>query len=199
MNDAMYWTKVGAIGQVAAAIATFAAVCVSLWLARSERRANVKAGAGLRLLIPGDSSPFEDRIAIHITNFGMRAVRISNLGWRTGWLKHGPKWLKFQHAVQTFNNPVISNPRLPFDLGPGLDVTFYVSPDAFKKTDEVRDTFFCRKLPWEANPSRTKVCLMVFIIAAKAVVTRVEPDLESFLATGVIANGADKLHKARRT
>ena len=198
MNDSAFWTMVGAIGQVAAAIATFAAVCVSLWLAHSERRVHIRVRAGLRLLFAGDGSPFEDVIAVHVTNHGLRPVRISSVGWRTGWLKRGPKWLAFQNAVQKFDVPIsaISSPRPPCDLGPGQEVTFYVSPDPFKRGGEIRDTFFSRHVPWRVKSFPTKICVVVFLVAAKAKVMRVERGLEAFLATGVIVNGADKANKA---
>lgn len=198
-NDSLLlWAKVGAIGQVAAAVATFAAVCVSLWLAHSERRANIKVRAGLRFQFAGDGSPFEDVISIQITNYGLRPVRISSVGWRTGWLRYGPKWLAFQHAIQQFDRPVsaMSSPTLPFDLGPGQEMTLYIPPEPFKKDGETRIAFFNRRIPLRKGPSPTKVCVVVFAVASKAVVTRVERGLEKFLATGVIENGAEKANAA---
>lgn len=56
-------TQVSAIGQVAGAFATVAAVIVALWIALSERRPNIKLRAGLRLIIPGDGSPATDIVA----------------------------------------------------------------------------------------------------------------------------------------
>lgn len=196
--EALFWEKVAALGQVAGAIATFAAVCVSLWLARSERRAHVRARAGLRMIFAGDGSPFEDVISVQVTNHSLRSARISSVGWRTGWMKYGPRWLAFQHAVQKFDRPIssISSPRPPFDLGPGQEVTFYLSPEPFKKGGEWRNSFFNRHFPWRQNPSPAKICTVVSIVASKAVVTRVERSLESFLATGVIANGAEKANQA---
>ncbi len=194
MDQTLVWTKVAAIGQVAGAIATFAAVWVSLWLARSERRPHIKAQAGLRLLFDGYGSPFEDTISIRITNHGLRPVRISSLGWRTGWLGRGPKWLAFQHAVQTCNSPMAGQAP-PFDLGPGQDASLNLPTEPFKKVGEMRDTFFNRKLPWKAKPSPTKICVVVSIVASKAVVTRVERNLETFLATGIIAAGAAEANK----
>ncbi len=198
MGESTLWTKIAAIGQVAAAIATFVAVWVSLWLAHTERRAHVKVRAGLRLLFAGDGSPFEDAIVIQITNCGLRPVRVASVGWRTGWLRRGPKWLAFQHAMQKFDLPIstMSTPTPPFDLGPGQEVTLNISPEPFKKEGEIRDTFFKRRVPWRRNPPATKICVVVFIVAAKAIVVRVEPTLEKFLATGEIANGADKANKA---
>lgn len=198
--EALFWEKVAALGQVAGAIATFAAVCVSLWLAHSERRAHLKVRAGLQMTFVGDGSPFEDVISIKITNHGLRPTHISQVGWRTGWVQCGPRWLAFQYAAQMFDHPisVISGPRPPFGLGPGEEATLILSPEPFKKGGEMRDTFFNRHFPWRQNSSPAKICTVVSIVASKAVVTRVERSLESFLATGVIAGGADKANKATK-
>lgn len=194
MDQTLFWIKVAAIGQVAGAIATFAAVCVSLWLARTERRPRIKVQAGLRLLIAGDGSPFEDTISIHIANHGLRSVHIASLGWRTGWMRRSPKWWAFQHAIQTSIAPMAGQAP-PFDLGPGKEVSVQLSTEPFKKDGEIRDTFFNRKLPWRASPSPTKICVVVYISASKSVVARVEPALEAFLATGMIATGAAAANK----
>jgi hypothetical protein len=199
VDETLFWTKVTALGQIAGAVATFVAVLVALWIARTERRASIKVSAGLRLTFAGDGSPFEDKILIRITNHGLRPVRVSAVGWRTGWVKFGPKWLKFQHAVQKFDHPVslMTSPTPPpFDLGPGQEVSLLLSPDPFKKPGELRDTFFNRRLPLRRKVSPTKICVVVSMVAAKASVTRVEKGLEKFLATGVIADGADKANKA---
>jgi hypothetical protein len=198
VDETLFWTKVAALGQVGGAVATFAAVVVALWIARSERRAHIKAHAGLRITFAGDGSPFEDAISIGITNDGLRSVRISSIGWRTGWLRHGPKWLKFQYAYQKFDHPVslMTGPGPPFDLGPGQERTLLLPTSTHQERTELRDTFFNRRLPFRKTVSPTKICVLISIVAAKPSVTRVERALESFLATGVMADGADKANKA---
>lgn len=44
----LFWTKVAAIGQVAGAIATAAAVIVSLWIAFHGRKPRLKLTVGMR-------------------------------------------------------------------------------------------------------------------------------------------------------
>jgi hypothetical protein len=83
----------------------------------------------------------------------------------------------------------------PFELGPGQEASVQLTPAPFKKDGELSTTFFNRKRPWRAEPSATKICVVVFISASKPVVARVEPDLETFPATGIIAGGADKANK----
>jgi len=198
MEESILWAKVGAIGQVAGAFATFLAVCVSLWLARSERRVNVKARAGLSVLVAGDGSPFEDIISIQIANHGFQPIRVSSIGWRTGWWRYWPKWLKFQYAIQKLDLPVsgMSGPRPPFDLGPRQEVSIHIPPDPFKNEGDLRDDFFNRHFPWKRECSPTKICIVVYVVASKAVITRVERDLEDFLASGKITGGAQKLNDA---
>ncbi len=198
MDESLWWTKVAALGQVAGAIATLAAVLVSLWLAQSERRAYIKVRAGLRITFAGDGSPFEHVISILITNHGLRPVRVSTVGWRTGWSQFGPKWIKFQYAMQKFDRPVsmIASPSPPFDLAPGQEVSLYLAPETFKERPQLRDEFFNRRLPFRRHVTPTKICVEVHLVAAKKAVTQVEKGLEVFLATGIIANGAEKANKA---
>ncbi len=190
----LLWTQVGAIGQVAGAIATAAAVIVSLWIVQSERRAQIKIWAGLMVTVAGDGSPFEDIITIRIANHGLRRVHITTVGWRTGWLSFGPAWLKHQYAVQMFDRPVsqITSPRPPFDLEPGREIALYLTPDTYIERPDMREEFFNRKRPFASKASPTKVCVHVSMVAAKAVSQRVKPTLEKFLATGAIEGGAAK-------
>jgi hypothetical protein len=199
MDESLFWAQVAAIGQVAGAAATFAAVLVSLWIAHSERRAHIKARCGLRLSVIGDGSPFEDVIQMVITNYGLRAVRVSSIGWRTGWIAFGPKWLKFQHAMQKFDHPISAMSLTvipPFDLAPGQEVSMTLLPEPFTKATELRKEFFNREMPITKKLIATKVCLMVSLVAAKAVTTRVEKNLEHFLASGEIRGGAAKANAA---
>jgi hypothetical protein len=195
MDDAiLFWTQVGAIGQLVGAIATAAAVIVSLWVVQSDRRAQIKIWASLMVTFAGDGSPYEDVIVIRITNHGLRLVRVTTVGWRTGWWSSGPSWLRYKHAVQMFDRPVsqLSSPSPPFDLEPGREISLYLQPDTYTERPDLRDEFFNRKLPLASKGTPTKVCVHVSMVAAKAVTTRVRPTLEKFLATGVIEDGAAK-------
>ena len=114
-------------------------------------------------------------------------------------MSRGPKWLKFQYAMQNFETPISTLTSVvtpPFDLGSGEEVFIQLPPDLFRRDGKMREEFFCRHFPWRDNPSRTKVCATVFLVAAKNSVTRIEGGLEEFLASGVIANGADKANAA---
>jgi hypothetical protein len=87
-ETALYWTKVAAIGQVAGAVATAAAVMVSLWIALHGRKPRIKLVVGKRLVI-GGGIPELSVLMFNIANAGERPVHINGIGWRTGWLYWG--------------------------------------------------------------------------------------------------------------
>lgn len=188
-SSMLFWTQVSAIGQAVGALATAAAVIVALWIALSERRPNIKLRAGLRLIIPGDGSPATDVVAFEIENRGMRTVRISGIGWQTGWTRRGPDWLRQQLALQ---NPNSYSPSLPFDLAPGQRLTVYVEPSSLGKTNI---EFFTRKLPFQTMRKPANVRAVAHLVACKSVIVKVEKPLSEFLATGKIERGAARFNK----
>lgn len=73
----------GVIGTWVAGVATFAAVCVSLYLARRGERVQLKVVAGLRTIVGGGTVP-EECLAIEVTNLGGRPVTVNSVGWAAG-------------------------------------------------------------------------------------------------------------------
>lgn len=73
-----------AVGTWLAGIATFAAVLVSLYLARRSEKIRLKATAGLRQVFVGDGSPAEDHVQINVVNHGDRTVTVNSVGWKIG-------------------------------------------------------------------------------------------------------------------
>jgi hypothetical protein len=73
-----------AVGTWLAGIATFAAVVVSLYLARKSERLRVKATAGLRQVFAGDGTPAEEHVQISVVNHGDRTVIVNSVGWKIG-------------------------------------------------------------------------------------------------------------------
>jgi hypothetical protein len=53
----LLWTKIAAVGQVVGALATAAAVIVSLWIVISDRRYALDVSVGIRLLFAGNGNP----------------------------------------------------------------------------------------------------------------------------------------------
>lgn len=192
MSDPLlFWTIVAAIGQALGALATAAAVIVSLWIVLSERKPKLRITAGLRLIVAGDGTPAMDAIGIAVANVGVRRCRCTAIGWRSGHLKWGPKWLRRQHALQNAGY-LSGSATLPFDLEPGDEKTMILDPRAYAEATgpEKRSAFFCRKFPWSVEPKPTRVDVIVSLAAHKGVFQRVELDLARFLATGEIEGGA---------
>ena len=88
-----------ALGTWIAGIATFAAVVVSLYLARRSERVHLKAHAGVRLLLRGDGTPAEKNVEIGVTNLGDRPVTIESVGWAIG------KGKKRRYSLQNVSGP----------------------------------------------------------------------------------------------
>lgn len=181
----LFWTIVAAVGQVAGAVATAAAVITSLWIALSERRVRLRVVCGLRVTFAGDGSPAVGLVATSITNAGYRRVRISTVGWETGWSAHrwAPTWLAKQYAVQL---PGTGSPRPPLDLEPGESTLLYVPLAEFRNSDRAaaEDDFFCRRLPWRSLPAPARILCTVFATVGPATKVKVEKDLAAYLATG---------------
>lgn len=107
-----------AIGTWVAGFATFAAVVVSLHLARQSSRVKLKAVVGLRLLI-GRGSPQEEVLQFSVTNQGDRPVTISNVGWVIG------KGKSQRNALQLFGSAYSAS--IPKTLAHGERADFLIS------------------------------------------------------------------------
>ena len=119
MADAPDWMKWSAIGQIAAAAATFAAVVVSLYLARSATRAKAKISTGLRITVGGARNPNEQLIAFTVVNRGQRPLHVQMLGWRTGiWPFGWPRFLHRQTAIIPAWDTLHWGGEPPYELPP---------------------------------------------------------------------------------
>ena len=107
------------IGTWLAGIATFAAVVVSLHLARRSERIKLKVLAGLRLVVRGDGTPPEEHLNISVTNLGDRTVLVNTVGWAVG------KRKQRQYCIQTVSGPWTS--QYPVELAHGKQASFMVS------------------------------------------------------------------------
>ena len=120
----LYWTKVSAIGQAAGAIATSLAVATSLYVAFRGRRPRIKLTVGERLIIGQPPQANVAVLAFTIVNAGERPVHIQGIGWRTGYLRKGPEFLRRQVAVQTAGGVALGK-EPPYELQPGASQTTY--------------------------------------------------------------------------
>ena len=141
-----YWAAIGAIAQIAAAIATFAAVAVSLWIALSERSEKLKLKADLWVIMGGEADPL-DVIGFEVTNVGTRPVRVMGFGWRSGWSRFGPSWLTIRNAVQMPSDLPFSF-AAPFTLEPGHKASVLNRADTYVPHNENSAEFFgYRRIP----------------------------------------------------
>ena len=123
-DPTLYWTKVAAIGQVAGAIATFAAAVVSLVIAFPSRKPRIKLTVGKRVVFCGGKIEAV-LLMFDIANAGERPVHVNGIGWETGWLRWGPKFIAKQFAVQLTGMPQYGSGPPPFEIQPGAAVQTY--------------------------------------------------------------------------
>lgn len=131
------WNAISAIGQGVGAIATAAAVIVSLRLARKSERARLNVKCQLATTRPGDIDAGFVNIAI--ANIGVRPERITSLGWA----------MPRRRATRLFFNPSqpASRDRLPALVQPGENLQFAWSRQDFEQcSEEMRD--WCRRNRW---------------------------------------------------
>ena len=107
-----------------AGLATFSAVLVSLWLARTSNAEEVDLSVYHSLKISPGVKATPEFITFAITNLGPRSVTICNIGWRSGLFRYGP--CKAVHAVQLPDGDP-SNSEMPCTLGDG-DMARYLVP-----------------------------------------------------------------------
>ncbi len=185
-----WWTAFGAVAQAIGAVATFAAVAVSLWVVISERTMKARGSAGIRISFVGDESPGIYMVGIEVLNVGVRPFHVSSVGWRTGWLTRGPKALQYRFAIQ--NTSVMLNQRPgPHIVEPGRNEGFYTNVADMKSAnhEESRTEMFRRKLPILGE---APIRAMVNITGRKPLYIKVSKELAHFLRTGDHAANTDE-------
>jgi len=112
--------------QILAAIATSAAVIVSLWIARRRPMPELRATADIFLLIhAGAQKPFPEYMMFHVTNIGQLEAAITNIGWRINkrWWQRKKKALWAIQDVTSVDRGM-SNPTFPTKLTHGGEAKF---------------------------------------------------------------------------
>ena len=123
-DQALFWAKLAALGQIAGAAATFLAVVAALLLARAERQLKIRVSAALMHLVNQmGATPI---IAVEVENIGLRKVRVTGIGWSTGffrWLFVLPKFLRARTCHQIPDYTWAINENFPWELEPGQSKT----------------------------------------------------------------------------
>jgi hypothetical protein len=114
-----------AVGTWVAGLATVAAVIVALRLARQVEKVKLKVHVGLRELVMGDGSPFQEHLSISVTNLGERAVTIPSAGWAVGMGKRRKFAIQPAAAVYSTQYPV----ELTYGKEAHFMVSFLISPN----------------------------------------------------------------------
>lgn len=173
------WNKWAAIGQIAGALGSFAAVATALYLARREERPKLRLNAGIRIIIGhGDGPPYPEFVVVTIRNTGLTTAHINQFGWRTGsWRFSRPKWLTRQFAVQTPGQTGMGFDP-PYEVPPGQSrSTFLRMPDFLAGIEKKKGpSFFAREWP-RLGVRRTSIFVTVHLESGITVVTLVEKDL----------------------
>lgn len=93
------WELYNSFSSWLSAFATFAAVLVSLHLARRAGQPRAKCRVSYRItIIPGWKGRPPEFVSFKIVNTGDHPIRVTNIGWRTGLWKKRYGMQVFDHA-----------------------------------------------------------------------------------------------------
>lgn len=111
--------------QVVSAIATAAAVIVSLYLATRRPVPELQGFAGIKTLVSGPGAARPEFLHIRVTNVGQAPATVTTVGWRV------PHWYRKKrlHAYQdvsTVPTSALRNPALPATLQHGEQLDFWL-------------------------------------------------------------------------
>lgn len=128
----IFWTKVGAIGQVAGAAATFLAVLAALSIATSERRFRLRVTAKMMAIhTVAGATP---TVSVEVENIGNRTTRITGLYWATGYrnlFRFLPRFLRLKSGFQMIDYEWFINDNFPWTLQPGESKSTHFRRQAF--------------------------------------------------------------------
>ena len=167
--DKETWRFINTFAPWLSAIGTLAAVIVSLYFARRDKKIRLDISAGHRLIaIPGQVVRPErkDWLVIKVTNIGHREAQITNIGWTVGFFKkHG--------AIQmTFDNAGMSSP-IPVRLKDGEEAKYYIP---LNQSDWIK-TFFDEYLQLRPKLRIRSARVLAFTSVGNVFKSRIEKGL----------------------
>jgi hypothetical protein len=193
--DELFWVEVDAIGQVAGAIATFAAVLTALYFALREQSLRIRVSAGLWKLV--NDSGVTPVITITIDNIGLRKVGITSIGWTTGYFgrffRLFPR-LRVRSAHQMDDYTWAINPRFPWLLEPGESrSTHFKRAELLKEFHRAQEGDLFRRVPWSRRYLlfRHRVYAGVYT-KRRVTLGKVDPELTKLFEENYELNQPDK-------
>ena len=154
------------VGTWVAGVATLAAVIVALYLARRGESVRLKVHVGYRIVVIGDGSPFQEHVAISVTNLGDRAITVNSVGWAIG------KGRARRHCLQPVSGPFTM--QYPVELSHGKSADFLVSLSATPHWLREFATGFVQDL---SDRSLETLVAQIHTSVGKTVDVKPEPDL----------------------
>jgi hypothetical protein len=117
-----------------------------------------------------------------VANSGERPVNINGFGWRTGWLRWGPVFLKRQHAIQTTGG-IGYGQDPPYEIQPGAAVSSYALMENVTNNIKEKSSkpFFARDWPWLGR-RRTAIWGCAYTADGHTIYVRTERSLVDALA-----------------
>lgn len=129
--DSSRWDLLNGFANWFAAMGSFAAAAVALYLANRSSRPSAKVWVGHRLLIGGGfTKPYPEFVVFNIVNTGDRPIRVNSIGWKVGLFRK-------RHAMQ--NHDAAQSSPLPIELTHGQEASWYVP---FSTKDEPWSDYF---------------------------------------------------------
>jgi hypothetical protein len=112
------WDLINGFANWFAAIGSFAAAAVALYIANRAAKPSARVNVGHRIIIGGGvTKPYPEYVVFKIVNTGDRPIQISQIGWKTGLTRK-------RHAIQLYE-PTQSSP-LPVALSHGQEASWMV-------------------------------------------------------------------------
>lgn len=114
------WEIANAIATCVGVVATFAAVIVSLWLARRTDRLELSGIAGVRVIMTPGLPGKDELLMLQVTNRGRRVAKITHIGWEIGRFRR-----KRRHFVQRVDGNDGLSSSMPVVLDDGEEARWY--------------------------------------------------------------------------
>ncbi|MFC1650571.1 hypothetical protein ACFL2X_03275 [Candidatus Latescibacterota bacterium] len=169
MIEKSTWEFINTFAPWFAAIGTLAAVIVSLYLARQDRRIKLKVSAGHRMLVTeGQQGKSPQYIVISVVNVGHREAKVTGIGWEVGLRKK-------ISAYQTVPRDGLSS-TIPVKLEDGDEANYYIPLQGELKWIESFNNDILKPHP-KFNLIFTKV--VVFTSIGKVFKSKIEKGLQN--------------------